>query len=80
MKKFMFTALALVAFSSVSMANELETVNLEAEKMELRTNCETVASLAVMIAEEEYHNETGNCFDTWTYNYIYNNALYNCQN
>ncbi|MCK8142221.1 hypothetical protein MW871_10000 [Flavobacterium sp. I-SCBP12n] len=74
MKKLLFTALAVVAFSGVAMAET------SVQKQVFKNSCGDVAANTVNVAEEEYHNETGQCFDSWVYNYIYNNALENCLN
>ncbi|TDE52763.1 hypothetical protein [Flavobacterium sp. GT3P67] len=82
MKKLLFTALAVVAFSGVAMANTVEVKEVIKEKNEvmevLATNivaedirmsgCSDVAGIEVEVAESEYHLDTGNCFDSWTWN------------
>jgi hypothetical protein len=93
MKKLVFTALAVVAFSGAAMANtvevkevikvkneviEVSAINIVAEDVRM-SDCSDAAGLTVNIAEESYHEETGNCFDSWTWNYIYLNALWNCE-
>lgn len=89
MKKMIFTAMTVLAFSAVSVANTIEVkeevvVNNESKvevlnAEEVATPCEDAAAITVSLAEEEYHNETGNCFDSWVYNYIYLNAMLNCK-
>jgi hypothetical protein len=93
MKKLVLTALAVVAFSGVSKANTVEAKEVQKEKNEvfedLATNiltadiktseCSEIAGITVDIAESDYHLSTGECFDSWTWNYIYQNALHECE-
>ena len=92
MKKLVFTALAVVAFSGVAMANTVEVKGIIKEKNEVtevltniqredvRTSeCSTIASITVDVAESDYHLSSGECFDSWTWNYIYQNALHQCE-
>jgi hypothetical protein len=93
MKKLVLTAIAVVAFSGVSRANTVEVKEVLKKKNEvmevLATNmfkadiktseCSVIASITVDIAESDYHLSTGECFDSWTWNYIYQNALLECE-
>jgi len=79
MKKLFFSAVALVAFSSVSMAN-----TIEIENFSMKNDCAISAAIITQAQEEEYHNtklEEGidACWDTYTYNLIYALNLYMCQ-
>ena len=80
MKKLLFTAIAMVAFSSASMAN---TIAVEEER---KLPCETIAVISMIIAEEEYASNqleqgiANACFDSWTYNHIYQLYLDDCNN
>jgi hypothetical protein len=67
-----FLSLGFVLISSFAMASTIEV------KEEKENPCEVAAYVAVTLAEEEYQNETGECLDSWVYNYIYFNALENC--
>ncbi len=89
MKKLFFSAVALIAFSSVSMANtiEIEEVNLKEERVVVN-HCATVAAISMHIFEEEYHNHQVNqgipankikCIDTFTYNAMYYAYLASCR-
>ena len=53
MKKLFFTAIAFVAFSSLSMANTIEQDKVEEEAVVLRDNCTIVAQLAYNLAISE---------------------------
>lgn len=66
----------MVAFCGIVMA---KTSELKEGQIVIADNCAVLAALTVNIAEQEYHNETGKCFDSWVYNFIYYNALENCK-
>ncbi len=67
-----FLSLGFVLIGSFAMANTIDI------KKENEDPCEVAAYAQVTLAEEEYQYETGECFDSWVYNYIYLNALANC--
>ena len=76
MKKLLFSAIALVAFSSVSMGNTMQVK---------RVNCATIATLVVTLQEEDYHNSMANegvdaCWDSYTYNLLWSLAYDKCAN
>jgi hypothetical protein len=77
MKKFMFSALALVAFSFAGMANELEEDVLIRREF---SDCEVLAQVMTDVADETHTNDTGNQWDDWTLNYIYSTHLSECEN
>nr|WP_309757059.1 hypothetical protein [Flavobacterium sp.] len=93
MKKLVFTALAVVAFSGAAMAKTGDVKEILKERNEilevLVTNiviederlseCSDVAGIEVEVAESEYYLAKGECFDSWIWNYIYLNALYECE-
>ena len=82
MKKVIFTAIAMIAFSTASMANTIaEEAPIFQDQDEMRKpNCAVIAGLEVSVAEMAHEAETGECFNSWVWNYIYLNALYNCEN
>ncbi|MES2545680.1 MAG: hypothetical protein V4589_10630 [Bacteroidota bacterium] len=57
---------------------EVLVTNIVAEDIRM-SGCSDVAGIEVEVAESEYHLATGNWFDSWTWNYIYLNALYQCE-
>lgn len=71
MKKLVLSAIVMIAFSGISNAN---TVALEED-----INCTEFASVVLEVTEELYHNETGNCFDGWIYNYLYETEKAQCE-
>jgi transketolase C-terminal domain/subunit len=85
MKKIIFTAIALVAVSDVSMANSFIDENESSENLVV-TKGETVAAISVSLFEEEYHNSQVNlgikepkCIDSFTYNALYYAYLSGCK-
>lgn len=85
----MFTALALVAFSGVSMANTIakEETMLRMEKIDfIRKNppptlsCAITAAIQTMVANEAHTNETGSSWDQWTLDFVYATYLDACEN
>ena len=78
MKKLFFTAIAMIAFSGVSMANTIE----EKEDM-LIVNvipCSTQASLQTQSVEDRLHEGSGECFSAAQYQLIYDMFMHECQN
>ena len=70
MKKFMFSAVAMIAFVGSSMAKN------EVEKIEIKlvgdpSGCAIVATAGATLAEEEYHKTTKKCFDSYIFNLLY---------
>jgi hypothetical protein len=86
MKKLVFSAIALVAFSSASMANTtIEEKNVNLEQFFIN-DCETIASIAVSIAEEEYMLQQAKegvkepkCFDSKVHNMLFYAYLEGCK-
>jgi hypothetical protein len=75
-KKFIFSAVALMAFSFAGMANEIE--EKKEESMRFIDGCAVLATVMTNVVIEEHCNDTGNDFDGWTIDYIYNNHYSNC--
>lgn len=83
MKKVIFTALAFIAFSGVSMANTVADEEIVKEnrflkeskdsKKILATDCNAFASLVMQIIEDE-----DDCLDSETYNMYYNFLYERC--
>lgn len=83
MKKLIFRALALVAFSFAGMANEVKVEHkvIEVEIIEARIlSCVTIAAIQTMVASEAHCNDTGNDWDSWTYNFVYETYYAQCSN
>ena len=76
MKKMIFSAVALVAFSFAGMANEIEEEKIETKTLKL--SCATIAAIQTMVASEAHCNETGNDWDSWTYNFVYETYYAQC--
>ena len=75
-KKFIFSAVALMAFSFAGMANEIE--EKKEESMRFIDGCAVLATIMTNVAIEVHCNDTGNDFDGWTIDYIYNHHYSNC--
>ena len=75
MKKFIFSAVALMAFSFAGMANEIEE---KEESMRFIDACAIVATIATHVANEEHSNATGNDWDSWTVDFVYNTYYSQC--
>lgn len=83
MKKLIFSAVALVAFSFAGMANEVKVEHkvIEVEIIEARIlSCVTIAAIQTMVASEAHCNNTGNDWDSWTYNFVYETYYAQCSN
>ncbi len=83
MKKLIFSAVALVAFSFAGMANEVKVEHkvIEVEIIEARIlSCVTIAAIQTMVASEAHCNDTGNDWDSWTYNFVYETYYAQCSN
>jgi hypothetical protein len=81
MKKLMFTAIALVAFSGISMAdNTIVEKEIEQKEVLNAKPCETVAYIMASLYEESIENEYGTCLNSSQYNAIYNAAYKDCMN
>lgn len=83
MKKLIFSAVALVAFSFAGMANEVKVEHkvIEVEIIEARIlSCVTIAAIQTMVASEAHCNNTGNDWDSWTYNFVYKTYYAQCSN
>jgi hypothetical protein len=83
MRKMVFSAVALVAFSFTGMANEVKEEHkvIEVEIIEARVlSCVTIAAIQTMVASEAHSNDTGNDWDSWTYNFVYETYYAQCSN
>lgn len=83
MRKMVFSAVALVAFSFAGMANEVKVEHkvIEVEIIEARIlSCVTIAAIQTMVASEAHCNDTGNDWDSWTYNFVYETYYAQCSN
>ena len=86
MKKLILSAVMMMAFVGHSMANtEKDDKETDQPMLTIDTDsCQDQAINEVNVAEAAYHEatsvggQTGKCFDSWVYNYIYLNALADC--
>jgi hypothetical protein len=80
MKKLMFTAIALLAFSSASMANSTEKNEpVTNNKAIIIKDCKKIASLMCEFCEELSYEEFG-CMDSNEYNSLYDAFYKYCIN
>ncbi len=77
-KKFIFSAVALMAFSFAGMANEIEENKVEQKSIRFIDACAIVATIATHVANEEHSNATGNDWDSWTVDFVYNTYYSQC--
>ncbi|WP_445714458.1 hypothetical protein [Flavobacterium sp.] len=76
MKKMIFSAVALIAFSFAGMANEVEVQGLK----RVPTDCEIYAYIATTLADEQHTMDTGTNWDEWTIDFVYATILDGCNN
>jgi hypothetical protein len=72
MKKLFFTAIALVAFSGVSMASTIDKEQTLECKDDKGLTCEQVAWMRVTIDEYNLNQAIGECYSSAHWNYLYN--------
>ncbi len=77
MKKLVFTAIGLIAFSGISMAsNVLE--NSSYSKKSIAVDCETIATKNANQQENRIHSAYGFCFTSSQYNAVRGTFLAAC--
>jgi hypothetical protein len=77
MKKVLFSAIVVIAFSGVSMANNRE----ESKSSEnlIVADCESIASTAASSAENRQHSAYGICYTSAQYNQVRRVCLAMCK-
>jgi hypothetical protein len=78
MQKMIFSAVALLAFSFAGMANEIEEKKVEEITLRKVDNCALISAVMTNTANEEHTNATGNEWDSWTIEFVYNTYYSQC--
>jgi hypothetical protein len=87
MKKLLFTALAVVVFIGVAMADTAEVkekvvINNESKEVALQvaSKCSDIAYITASLVEEDSENNGGGCLSSSDYNAVYMEAYNDCVN